>query len=87
MNDSPNENEDSTVTLERSQPLFVAMKTERQLDTIATVIGVFTTFEAADQACIEDGEQEFLAPTTIYPLRRYNKNFFYYDVTETYLVK
>lgn len=88
MNDNSNENEDLTITLERGQTLFVASK---RMSTISgkfvTLIGVFTTYEAADQACNEDGEREFLAPTVIYPQRRYNKNIFYYDVTEVSLVK
>lgn len=87
MNDNSNENEDLTITLDRGQTLFVASKTERHPDKFVTLIGVFTTYEAADQACNEDGEREFLAPTVIYPQRRYNKTHFYYDVTEVSLVK
>lgn len=95
MNDNSNENEDLTITLDRGQTLFLAHKTEKHPDKFVTVIGVFTTYEAADQACTDDGEEEFCPPYTFTPLarsratdeRRPNKNFFYYDVTEVSLVK
>lgn len=89
MNDNDSdsgENEDSTITLERGQTLFLAYKTEKHPDKFVTMLGVFTTYEAAEQVCTEDGEQRFLAPSPSYPPSP-NKSHFYYDVTEVSLVK